>query len=415
MELKINLSVTKASGGGLMITSKTKFHYVPLIALGLLISGCFASHSSDSQDNDQDARFEVQTIVDNLEHPWGLAFLPGDTRDLALVTEKPGRLQLLDLSDGSTEAINGLPDIVSPGQGGLMDIALHPDFVSGQQWIYLSYVAEGDEGGYATHVSRGRLDIEGRSLLDVELLHIATPFSGGGQHFGSRLVFDQDWRLYITVGDRGDRHSAQDLESHWGKILRLEDDGRIPDDNPFVGQNDALDAIYSYGHRNPQGLTIDPFTGLIWENEHGQMNGDEINIIDEAGGNYGWPVATYSREYGSGEPIGDLPHEREDVVDPVYYWDGTRYEDREGFPPSGMAIYDGDAFPVWSGDLFMGNLAHRYLGRFERQGSEIVKEETLLRDRGWRIRDVRVHPADGSLYVLVDSSNGRVVRLIPEE
>ena len=388
----------------------------------LLLTGCLADDSDEGTplpggETGEDIAFNVETLIEGLVHPWSLAFLENESGDQALVTERPGRLRLIDLETGTMQEITGLPDIAAIGQGGLLDVILHPDYGSGREWVYLSYVAEDDGNGrYATHVGRGRLDIDNLALLDFEVLHVATPFSGGGQHFGSRLAFDSQWRLYVTVGDRGDRHSAQDLESHWGKTLRLDDDGSIPADNPFVGDADALDAIYTYGHRNAQGMTVHPQTGVIWLNEHGQMNGDEINIIDQPGGNYGWPIATHSREYGSGEPIGDLPEEREDTVNPVYYWDGTRYDDGQaGFPPSGMAFHFGDAFSAWNGELFMGNLAHQYLARFEVQGREVIREHRLLRGQGWRIRDVRIHPGSGHIVVLVDAENGRVARLIPED
>lgn len=254
------------------------------------------------------------------------------------------------------------------------------------------------------------------TLSDFQLLYVCTPYSGGTGHFGSRMAFGDQWRLYVSMGDRQIRQSAQDLLSNWGKILRLERDGAICADNPFVGNADALDAIYSYVHRNPQGLTVEPATGRLRGNEHGQQNGDEINIIDQPGDNYGWPIATYATEYGSVTPIGILPSDSPDTVRPVYYCDGSEYDDGQaGFPPSGMAFYTGDAFPQWQGNLFMGNLAHQYLGRFVIQGREVVQEERMLRDRNWRVRDVRVHPRNGYLYLLVDASSAPLVRIRPTD
>jgi glucose/arabinose dehydrogenase len=381
----------------------------------LLLAGCLGGNGSnggprvDPPDpglpDPELPELRVELVVSGLERPWGLAFLPIGDGALALVTERPGRLRLVDLVAGELLGeIGGVPSVAVVGQGGLLDVTLHPDFGPGQEWVYLTYSAAGEHGGYATHVGRGRLDLEAPGLISFEVLHVATPFRDTGSHFGSRMVFDDQWRLYVTVGDGGYRDGAQDLESHWGKTLRLEADGSIPHDNPFVDRDDALDAIYTYGHRNSQGMAVEPSTGLIWQNEHGQMNGDEINIIDQPGGNYGWPVATYSREYGTGEPIGDLPHERDDTVNPVYYWDGTEYDDaQEGFPPSGMAFYDGA--------LLMGNLAWEYLGYFELHGREVVREHRLFRDRRWRVRDVRVHPGTGDVYLLVDAANGSVVRV----
>ncbi|WP_290650148.1 PQQ-dependent sugar dehydrogenase [Aquisalimonas sp.] len=387
---------------------------VVLLLGGLLMTACI-NGSDEPAENAETPDYEVETVVTGLENPWGLTFLTAEDGNKALVTERPGRLQVVDLDAGEMSEVKGVPAVASGGQGGLLDVALYPDYGPGQEWVYLTYAAEGDDGGqYATHLGRGRLDLGGMELVDFEVLHVAEPFTSGTGHFGSRMVFDEEWKLYVTVGDRRQRDAAQDLSSHWGKTLRLRRDGSIPDDNPFVDDVDALDAVYTYGHRNVQGMTVDPATGLIWQNEHGQQNGDEINILDQPGGNYGWPVATYGREYGSGRPIGDLPPERDDTVDPVYHWDGTRYDHgQQGFPPSGMAFYQGDAFPQWQGDLFMGNLAHQYLGRFEVRGREVVKEHRMLAGRGWRIRDVRVHPDSGQLYVLVDAPDAPLLRVRP--
>jgi aldose sugar dehydrogenase len=392
--------------------------FVALFGAVLLLMGCLGSSgtSDSAPDETMGPGYSVERVVEALENPWSLAFLPGEAYR-ALVTERPGRLNLVDLYSGAVYRLSGVPAVVAVGgQGGLLDVALYPDYGPGQEWVYLSYAAANpvNPAEYATHVGRGRLDEQTLTLREFEVLHVATPYSANTAHFGSRLVFDSNWRLYVTSGDRRDRDSAQDLASHWGKILRLEGDGAIPADNPFVGQSGALDVIYTYGHRNPQGLTIEPATGRVWQNEHGERNGDEINIIDQPGGNYGWPVATCATEYSSGEPIGDLPSERRDTVPPVFCWDGTEYDDgQEGFPPSGMAFYEGNAFPQWQGNLFMGNLAHRYLGRFTVRGSEIIDEERMLRDRNWRVRDVRVHPDSGFIYLLVDAASGPLVRIRP--
>ena len=391
-----------------------------LAATGLL-AGCLGSSGSTDSPLPSDPivgpDYTVEEVIAELENPWSMAFLPGDG-DRALVTERPGRLNVVDLGTGSVTEVAGLPAIAAVGQGGLLDVILYPDYGPGQEWVYLTYAAANPDnpGQYATHVGRGRFNEQTLALDDFEVLHVGTPYAGGGAHFGSRMVFDDQWRLYVTMGDRGNRNSAQDLNSHWGKILRLERDGTMPADNPFVLNPDALNAIYSYGHRNPQGLTVEQATGRIWENEHGQQNGDEINIIDQPGGNYGWPIATCATEYGTGEPIGVPPSEREDTVPPVYCWDGSEYDDgQEGFPPSGMAFYESDAFPQWRGNLFMGNLAHRYLGRFIIQGREVLQEERMLRDRNWRVRDVRVHPENGYIYLLVDAPSAPLVRIRPAE
>ena len=372
-----------------------------LALAGVTIGGCFGD-SNDQGGGPVD--FTVQEVAGGLERPWGLAFLPDDP-GLALVTERPGRLNLVGLNDGTVQQVDGVPEVAAVGQGGLLDIALHPDYPN-SPWVYLTYAAEGDDGGYATHVGRGRLDVENRTLEDFEVLHVATPFTGNNGHFGSRIVFDSDWRLYVTVGDRRDRHAAQDLGSHHGKTLRLTDDGSIPADNPFVDDDDALDAIFSYGHRNAQGMAVHPETGRIWQNEHGQRAGDEINIL-EKGGNFGWPIATYGLEYDTGEPIGVLPPDDENTVNPVYYWEG------QAFPPSGIAFYDADTFPEWRGSLFVGGLGRQYLARFSLNGELPREEDRLLQGRDWRIRDVRVNPHDGTVYLLVDASDAPLVRLAP--
>ncbi len=368
----------------------------------LLLGGCFSD--GDGVD-DGPSGFDVELVAEGLEHPWGLAFLPDD-ETLALVTERPGRLLLVNLDDGTTEAIDGVPPVADAGQGGLLDVALHPDYPN-YRWVYLTYAAAGD-GGYATHVGRGELDLADLTLQNFEVLYVATPFTTNTGHFGSRMVFDTSGLLYVTVGDRRERDAAQDLESHFGKTLRLEPDGDIPPGNPFVDDDQALDAIYSYGHRNAQGMAVHPETTRIWLNEHGQQAGDEVNILEE-GGNFGWPIATYGREYGSGEPIGDLPPDNPDTVNPIHYWED------EAFPPSGMAFYFEDTFPTWHGSVFIGGLGRQYLARFPLNGQGLGNEERLLEGRDWRIRDVRVGPHDGYVYVLVDSGNAPLARLVPSE
>ncbi|MFV8836734.1 PQQ-dependent sugar dehydrogenase [Aquisalimonas sp.] len=395
-----------------------RLRLVALPAGASLIAACTlwaGSTAVATEDVEEPVDYEVDVVTDGLDTPWSLTFLPGQDVDQALVTERPGRLLLVDLASGEARTVSGTPAVAAVGQGGLLDVVLHPRFADGERWVYLTYSAENEGGsGYATHLGRGRLSDDGAALRDFEVLYVAEPFGSNNGHFGSRLVFDDDDRLYMTTGDRRDLDSPQDLRSNWGKTLRFNADGSVPDDNPFVDDDDALDAIYTYGHRNSQGMAIHPETGAIWQNEHGQQDGDEINRIDQPGGNYGWPIATYGVQYGSGTRIGDLPHERDDTVNPVYYWDGTRYDHgQSGFPPSGLAIYAGAAFPEWEGDLLMGNLRHRYLARFEMDGGEVVNEYRLLADRGWRIRDVRVHPDSGDVYVLVDQADAPLVRLRP--
>ena len=341
-------------------------------------------------------RFRVTAIATGLEHPWSLAFLPdGDI----LVSERPGRLRII--RDGALldAQVSGLPQIRDRGQGGLLDLLPHPDFAR-NRILYFSYSAN-HAGGVTTHVARARL--EDNSLKNVELLFRAEPASPGRVHFGSRLGFDRQGHLYISVGDRGQMERAQDLGDHAGKILRIREDGRIPDDNPFVGQNDARPEIYSYGHRNPQGLAMHPQTGEIWTHEHGPRGGDEINII-RPGVNYGWPVVTLGIDY-TGFTIGDGLRHAPGMEDPIHHWTPS-------IAPSGMAFYTADAFAAWKGSLFVGALSHRHLLRLELAGQKVVREERLLESLGLRIRDVRVGP-DGSLWLLTDHDPGQVLRLEP--
>ncbi len=341
--------------------------------------------------------FRVVTVSDGLENPWSLAFLP-DGR--MLVTERPGRLRLIS-RDGKLDPrpIAGVPTVAATGQGGLLDVVLHPGFET-NGWVYLSYAA-GGEGGYGTTVARGRLD--GHALRDVEVLFSMRPKTWAGQHFGSRLVFDRKGFLYITLGDRGQMDRAQRLDDHAGSVIRLHDDGRVPADNPFVGVANALPEKFTLGHRNIQGATLHPQTGELWAHEHGPQGGDEINII-RAGVNYGWPVITYGRNYVSGTRIGE-GSEKPGMAQPLLQWTPS-------IAPSGMAFYTGEKFPAWRGNLFIGALRGQMLVRLALDGDRIVREERLLENQLGRIRDVRNGP-DGFLYLLTDSANGRIVRLEP--
>ena len=343
--------------------------------------------------------FVAETLATGLEHPWGLAFLPNGG---FLVTERPGRLRLVG-ADGRVDPrpVEGLPRIAATGQGGLLDVALHPDFAN-NRLVYLSYAEAGD-GGVGTAVARGRLD--GHRLEDVEVLFRMTPKTGGGRHFGSRLVFDRDGYLFVTLGDRGDRPRAQALDDHIGTLVRLHDDGRVPADNPFVGRDDALPEIYSYGHRNMQGAALHPETGQLWTHEHGPQGGDEINL-PQPGVNHGWPVITYGVNYVVGTPIGEGTH-RQGMAQPLYHWTPS-------IAPSGMAFYTGEAFPGWQGDLFVGALKFRQLVRLSLDGERVVGEERLLDGALGRIRDVRQGP-DGLIYLLTDADDGRLVRLRPAD
>lgn len=383
--------------------------------MSLAACGSVPDVAVDYQDVPAD-NFTIDHVVDGLDHAWGMAILPDPYTDWALVTERPGHLSLIDLSSGDQHAVSGTPDVYADGQGGLLDVLVWEAPDDDRLWVYLTWAGENpdDSSEAATHTGRGWLDLDHQSLNDLEVLNVATPFDDEMGHFGSRLAIGADDHLYITQGDRREADAAQDLNIHWGKTLRLSMDGSIPSDNPFVDDPDALDAIYTYGHRNVQSMAVDPETGLLWQGEHGERNGDEINIVDQPGANYGWPIATYGRDYVLRTPIGDTPADRDDTVNPVYFWTTDNYDDEvEGFPPSGMAIYQGEAFPDWEGDLLMGSLWHEYLGRFERDGRNITFEHRMLRGEGWRVRDVAVHPDTGYLYLLVDAEDAPLVRVRP--
>ena len=343
------------------------------------------------------ARLDYEVVTDGLHHPWSVAFLPTGGY---LVTERRGRLRLVG-ADGRLhpDPIEGLPPIRQYGQGGLLDVVLHPDF-SHNHRVYLSFAEPGDEG-VGTAVGYGVLD--GHTLRDFRTIFRLEPKSRTRQHFGSRLVFDRRGYLFITLGDRGDRPRAQDLGDHAGSLVRIHDDGRVPDDNPFVGQAGKRPEIYSYGHRNMQGAALNPWTGRVWTHEHGPQGGDEINV-PRAGVNHGWPVITYGVNYVIGTPIGEGTH-KPGMAQPLHYWVPS-------IAPSGMAFYDGDRFPAWRGNLFVGSLKFGLLVRLELEGERVVHEERMLEGELGRIRDVRQGP-DGKLYLLTDAADGTLVRLSP--
>lgn len=341
--------------------------------------------------------FRVVTVVDGLEHPWGMAFLPDGS---ILVTERPGRLRLVRNGVLEPEPIAGVPEVWARGQGGLLDVALHPDFER-NRLVYLSYSKPGPNGA-TTAVARGRL-VDGR-LEDVEDIFVADAWTNRGQHFGSRLVFDGKGHLFISVGDRGVMQEAQNPSNHQGTIIRLHDDGRVPADNPFVGREGFRPEIYAYGIRSPQGLALHPETGELWETEHGPRGGDEINLI-LPGRNYGWPTITYGINY-NGEKISDHTH-MEGMEQPLHYWVPS-------IATSGLAFYTGDKFPGWKGDAFVGGLAGQQLVRLRFDGTRRVAIEVLLTELKRRIRDVRNGP-DGYIYLLVDEPSAPMLRLEPAD
>jgi aldose sugar dehydrogenase len=367
-----------------------------ILLLALLTLGTTSACSGEHRFDTREHTVQAVEVAAGLEHPWSLVFLPdGDM----LITERPGRLRIFRNGELLPEPVAGLPQVRALGQGGLLDLALHPDFEN-NRWLYLSYAAD-HQGGVTTHVARGRFEDD--ALHDVEVLFVAEPASGGGRHFGSRLLFDRQGYLYITVGDRGEMERAQALDDHAGSTIRLHDDGSIPADNPFVGRDDARPEIYTYGNRNAQGMALHPETGAVWQNEHGPRGGDELNHI-RAGANYGWPVITHGIDY-SGATIGEGITEKEGMEQPVHHWTPS-------IAPSGMTFYTGDAFPGWRGNVFVGALVHTHVARLVMDGDRVVEEEPLLREMGQRIRDVRQGP-DGHLWLLTDHGNGRLLRLEP--
>jgi aldose sugar dehydrogenase len=376
--------------------SETRTAAVATLLLPLLASP--APGVAQQVENSEQHDFQIVTLANGLEHPWSLAFLPDGG---ILVTERPGRLRLF--SDGALQddPVGGMPEVVARGQGGLLDVALHPDFAD-NRLVYLSYAGSG-EGGANTEVARGRFD--GAALNDLEVIFRAEPKVGGGNHFGSRLLFADDGTLYVTLGDRYRyMKEAQNLDNHLGTVVRINDDGSVPDDNPFVGRGDARPEIFSYGHRNVQGLARQPGTETLWSHEHGPQGGDEVNVLTP-GANYGWPAITYGIDY-SGAIISEKT-EAPGMEQPVVYWVPS-------IAPSGMAFYDGEAFPEWQGDLFVGALSHLHLRRLEIEDQEVVGQEELLAGLSERIRDVRAGP-DGFLYVLTDSAEARLLRLEPAD
>lgn len=337
-------------------------------------------------------------VASGLEHPWGLALLP-DGR--WLVTERPGRLRIITAEGAIGEPVAGLPAVDARGQGGLLDVAVGPTFRR-DRLIYWSY-AEPREGGNATSVARGRLSDDGTRVETVQVLFRALPTYDGDKHFGSSLAFDRAGHLFITLGERSDapmRPQAQDLGSHMGKVIRINADGSVPRDNPFVGRTGALPEIWSLGHRNVQGVAIAP-DGAVWTMEHGTRGGDELNH-PEAGRNYGWPVIAYGIEYRGG-PINEGITAREGMEQPVYYWDPV-------IAPGGMTFYDGAMFPGWRGNLLVAALKEKHIARLVLEGGRVVGEERLMTDLGERVRDVAVAP-DGAVWAITDEQNGKLVRL----
>ena len=341
--------------------------------------------------------YRAVTVIEGLEHPWSIAFLPDGG---LLITERPGRLRLVRDGQLVDNPVAGVPAVHAEGQGGLLDVVLHPEF-SDNGFVYLSYSKRCTESGNTTAVGRG-VWLNG-ALHGFEELYAADACAPRGRHHGSRIVFDRDGYMFVTVGDRGVQNRAQNPNDNVGVTLRLHDDGSIPDDNPFVGSGEGHAANFTWGNRNAQGMAMHPETGEIWLNEHGPRGGDEVNVV-KRGSNYGWPLATFGTEY-NGAMISHRTHEELGMEPPVKQWTPS-------IAVSGMAFYTGDAFPDWRNDMFVGALNFQHIARIRFDGYTEVEEERLLERTHGRIRDVRVGP-DGFVYALTDDRNGRLIRLSP--
>ncbi|MFS2223407.1 PQQ-dependent sugar dehydrogenase [Pantoea sp. B65] len=358
-----------------------------LVSISLLISAPLRA-----------AEIKVEQLLDGLDHPWSLAFLP-DKQHL-LITERSGQLRLWSQQGGLSQPISGVPKVWAQRQGGLLDVVLAPDFAQSRR-VWLSFTEGGSNGAGGASVGYGVLSDDSRQLRDFKTVLRQQPLSGGA-NLGTRMVFDGDGYLYVVFGDNFQSASAQDLNKLQGKIVRLTADGGIPQDNPFIGRQNARAEIWAYGLRNPQGVAFNPWTKQLWESEHGPRGGDEVNIIRK-GKNYGWPLATWGLDYSGAK----VPESKGGIVggteQPVFYW-------KVSPAISGMAFYNSSRFPEWQNSLFIGALKQQSLIRLSVNGDKLIEQERLLEDRHQRIRDVRVGP-DGFLYVLTDESDGKLLRL----
>jgi glucose/arabinose dehydrogenase len=368
----------------------------------LIILMCMSCHLSWAQDKQQLVHsekhsFRIVPLLAGLENPWSIAFLP-DGR--MLVTERAGRLRLVSQDFKlDPKPIEGLPEVIANGQGGLFDVVLHPQHAQ-NGWIYWAYNAPGTDG-WGTALARGKL--QGHRMTEVQVLFSMQPKTRSAHHFGGRIVFDATGMVYLTLGDRGDKDRAQKLNDHAGSVIRLHDDGRVPNDNPFVQRAGALPEKWTLGHRNMQGAAIHPKSGELWTHEHGPQGGDEVNVI-RPGLNYGWPVVTYGVNYGLGTKIGE-GQSKPGMVQPLQVWVPS-------IAPSGMAFVSGSQFPQWQGSMLVGALRGQMLVRLTLEGDKVLSEERLFQGRPGRIRDVRMGP-DGLVYLLTDDPQGALLRLEP--
>lgn len=364
-------------------------NYIPFIFLLISLASC-------AQDkNPVNPNFDYEVVVPDLGIPWGFTFLPDNS---ILIGEKDGRM--IHFKDGTKTEIDGIPEVYNRGQGGFLDLQLHPDYES-NGWIYFTYSSSEGEGD-GGHTALMRAKLEGTTLTNKELLYKASPNTTKGQHFGSRIVFDDDGYVFFTIGERGARdENPQDITRDGGKVYRLNDDGSIPEDNPFYNEPNAKKAIYSYGHRNPQGMAIHPETREIWTHEHGPRGGDEINII-KPGNNYGWPVISYGINY-NGTSFTDITS-KPGMEQPLHYWDPS-------IAPSGMAFISSDKYPSWKGNVLVGSLKFQYVDNVYLDDNKVVKEERLLDGLG-RVRTINEGP-DGYIYVGIE--NLGIVKLLEKQ
>lgn len=371
-----------------------------LVTLAAAALAPLLAHAAAQQTfKSEEGTLTVDTVANGLRTPWALAFLPGG-QDM-LVTERIGNLRVINAEGKVGPPINGVPKVWAEGQGGLLDVALSPEFDK-DRTVYLSYAEEGSDGKAGTAVGRGQLSADRARLENFTVIFRQQPKLSEGNHFGSRLVFDRNGYLFIALGENNQRSTAQDLDKLQGKVVRILPDGEVPKDNPFYGQKNVRPEIWSFGHRNQQGAALNPWTGALWTNEHGPRGGDEINI-PKPGKNYGWPIATHGINY-SMLPIPEAKGKHVDgMVDPHHVW-----EKSPGV--SGMAFYDSPVFTAWDHNVFIGALATQELIRLQLKGDKVVHEERLLGDLKARIRDVRVGP-DGYLYVLTDAKDGELLKV----
>lgn len=386
------------------IVRETMGKVARILVASVLLSGMPAPSNARTRTvNTEKGPVLLSVVARGLAHPWGMDVFPNGA---IVLTEKPGRLRILDREGHLSAPLGGVPPVADVGQGGLLDVTVDPAFAN-NRLLWLAYSEPASDGANSTAVARARLSADGTTLEGVTVVFRQLPRYPGGLHFGARVVFAGDGTLFVTLGERFRdpwREQAQDLGSHLGKVVRLQPDGTAPSDNPFIGRDDALPELWSYGHRNVQGAAIHPETGKLWISEHGPRGGDELNVL-EPGGNYGWPLVSHGVEY-SGQPVGRGRRSAPGLEDPVSTW-------TPAIAPGGIAFYRSGAFPGWQGNLLVSGLRARAILRLELDGEAVVHEERLIADEGRRIRDVAVGP-DGVIYALTDDErDGRVLRLTP--